>query len=48
MIDEKKRKITVGGKTFTHKDTISIDGSTGEVYGAIVRLSRASPVTSAR
>ena len=36
VIDEKKRKITVGGKTFTHKDTISIDGSTGEVYeGAI-------------
>ncbi len=30
-IDEKGRKITVGGKTFTHKDTLSIDGSTGEV-----------------
>ncbi|MBX3433578.1 MAG: pyruvate, phosphate dikinase [Pirellulales bacterium] len=30
-IDEKARKITVGGKTFTHKDTLSIDGSTGEV-----------------
>ncbi|MCO6046917.1 pyruvate, phosphate dikinase [Aeoliella sp. ICT_H6.2] len=32
-IDEKGRKIKVGGKTFTHKDVISIDGSTGEVYG---------------
>jgi pyruvate,orthophosphate dikinase len=30
-IDEKARKIKVGGKTFTHKDTLSIDGSTGEV-----------------
>jgi pyruvate,orthophosphate dikinase len=31
-IDEKARKIKVGGKTFTHKDVLSIDGSTGEVY----------------
>ncbi len=31
QIDEKGRKIKVGGKTFTHKDVISIDGSTGEV-----------------
>ena len=31
QIDEKARKITVGGKTFTHKDALSIDGSTGEV-----------------
>ncbi len=30
-IDEKARKITVGGKTFTHNDILSIDGSTGEV-----------------
>jgi pyruvate,orthophosphate dikinase len=30
-IDEKGRKIKVAGKTFTHKDTLSIDGSTGEV-----------------
>jgi pyruvate,orthophosphate dikinase len=29
-IDEKARKIKVGGKTFGHNDTISIDGSTGE------------------
>jgi pyruvate,orthophosphate dikinase len=31
QIDEKGRKIKVDGKTFTHKDTLSIDGSTGEV-----------------
>ncbi|MCC6491539.1 MAG: pyruvate, phosphate dikinase [Pirellulales bacterium] len=30
-IDEKGRKIKVGNKTFTHADTLSIDGSTGEV-----------------
>ncbi|QDS97827.1 pyruvate, phosphate dikinase [Adhaeretor mobilis] len=31
QIDEKKRTIKVAGKKFTHKDTLSIDGSTGEV-----------------
>ncbi len=31
QIDAKARKIKVGGKTFTHKDILSIDGSTGEV-----------------
>ncbi len=31
QIDDKARKIKVKGKTFTHKDTLSIDGSTGEV-----------------
>jgi pyruvate,orthophosphate dikinase len=30
-IDEKGRKITVGGKSYNQKDTLSIDGSTGEV-----------------
>jgi pyruvate,orthophosphate dikinase len=35
-IDEKARKIKVGGKTFTHKDTLSIDGSTGEVMAGSV------------
>ncbi len=30
-IDEKARKIKIDGKTFTHKDVLSIDGSTGEV-----------------
>ncbi|MCH7751160.1 MAG: pyruvate, phosphate dikinase [Planctomycetes bacterium] len=31
LIDAKARKMKVGGKTFTHKDVLSIDGSTGEV-----------------
>src|SRR4051794_27170631 len=31
QIGEKGRKIKVGGKTFTHKDKLSIDGSTGGV-----------------
>ncbi|MHB1157392.1 MAG: pyruvate, phosphate dikinase [Phycisphaerales bacterium] len=30
-IDEKSRIIVVAGKKFSHKDTLSIDGSTGEV-----------------
>ncbi len=30
-IDAKARKLKVGGKTYTHKDVLSIDGSTGEV-----------------
>ncbi|HZL88479.1 MAG TPA: putative PEP-binding protein, partial [Pirellulaceae bacterium] len=35
-IDEKQRRITVKGKTFSHGDTISIDGSTGEVMAGAV------------
>ncbi len=31
-IDEKSRKIKVGGKTYGTKDVLSIDGSTGEVF----------------
>ncbi len=30
-INEKGRKIKVNGRTFSHKDTLSIDGTTGEV-----------------
>ncbi len=30
-IDEKGRKIKVGGKTYSHNDVLSIDGTTGEV-----------------
>jgi len=30
-IDEKNRKITVNGKKYSHRDTLSIDGATGEV-----------------
>ncbi|MCI0491570.1 MAG: pyruvate, phosphate dikinase [Planctomycetes bacterium] len=35
-IDGKGRKIKVGGKTFAHDDTLSIDGSTGEVMAGTV------------
>jgi pyruvate,orthophosphate dikinase len=35
-IDEKARKIKVGGKTYSHNDTISIDGSTGEVMAGAI------------
>jgi len=31
QIDEKGRKIKINGKTYNHKDVLSIDGSTGEV-----------------
>ena len=30
QINEKSRKLTVDGKTYSHKDVLSIDGSTGE------------------
>lgn len=36
QINEKGRKITVNGKTFTHKSTISIDGGTGEVMAGSI------------
>jgi pyruvate, orthophosphate dikinase len=35
-IDEKAKKIKVGGKAFTAKDTLSIDGSTGEVMAGTI------------
>jgi pyruvate, orthophosphate dikinase len=36
-IHEKARKIVVKGRTFKHDDTISIDGSTGEVMAGVDR-----------
>jgi pyruvate,orthophosphate dikinase len=36
QIDEKARKIKVAGKTFSHNDVLSIDGSTGEVMAGEV------------
>ncbi len=36
QIDERRRQITVRGKKLTYKDTISIDGSTGEVMAGAV------------
>jgi len=39
IIDEKNAKITIHGRTFTQEDTLSIDGSSGEVMaGEIPRL----------
>ncbi|MEX0886164.1 MAG: pyruvate, phosphate dikinase [Phycisphaeraceae bacterium] len=35
-IDEKKKRITVGGRSFGVKDTLSLDGSTGEVIAGEV------------
>ncbi len=43
-IDANKRTITVNGKTFTHDDTLSIDGSTGEVL--IGEIERSMPKLS--
>ena len=36
LINEKARKITVNGQTFTHKDTLSLDGSNGAVMAGSV------------
>jgi len=41
-INEKTRSFTVNGRKFTHKDVISIDGSTGEVMAGSVDTSTPS------
>lgn len=41
-INEKARSFTVNGRKFTHKDIISIDGSTGEVMAGSVNTSTPS------
>jgi pyruvate,orthophosphate dikinase len=38
-IDLKGRKIHVAGKTYTHEDTLSIDGATGEVMAGSIQTS---------
>ena len=38
IIDEEKETLTINGKTFTTKDTISINGSTGKVYDKALSL----------
>ena len=35
-MDEENKKFTLGGKTFTEGDSISIDGSTGNIYDGII------------
>jgi len=32
QIDEKARKVTINGRTYTGKDVLSLDGSTGQVF----------------
>ena len=36
-VDEEKRTLEVGGKIYTDKDYISIDGSTGNIYGEAIK-----------
>ena len=43
-IDANKRTMTVDGKTFTHTDVLSIDGSTGEVM--VGEIERSEPTLS--
>jgi pyruvate,orthophosphate dikinase len=38
-IDVKRRRVTVKGRTFTHKDVLSVDGSTGEILVGDVKRS---------
>ncbi len=35
-MDEENKKFTLGGKTYTEGDIISIDGSTGNIYGEAI------------
>ena len=36
QIDERDRRVRINGKTFGHQDTLSIDGSTGEVMSGVI------------
>ena len=36
-VDEEKRTLEVGGKVYNDKDYISIDGSTGNIYGEAIK-----------
>ena len=36
-VDEEKRTLEVGGKVYTDKDYIAIDGSTGNIYGEAIK-----------
>ncbi|MHC4414212.1 MAG: pyruvate, phosphate dikinase [Planctomycetota bacterium] len=38
-IDLKRRRLTIDGRTFTHNDAISVDGSTGEILAGEVERS---------
>ncbi|MDR0424070.1 MAG: pyruvate, phosphate dikinase [Clostridiales Family XIII bacterium] len=41
-IDEKAKAFTLGGKTFKEGDYISLDGSTGKIYGEAIKTTDAS------
>ena len=38
IVDEEHRTVTINGKVYTEKDTLSIDGSTGQVYEGAIAL----------
>ena len=37
VIDEEARTVTIDGKVYTDKDTLSLDGSTGNVYAGTIK-----------
>ncbi|MDE6276464.1 MAG: pyruvate, phosphate dikinase, partial [Clostridia bacterium] len=41
-IDEEKRVVYIGGKTYTDQDYVSLDGSTGKVYGEQIATEQAT------
>ena len=42
VIDEKKKQFTLGGKTYSEGDYISLDGSTGKIYDGDIQTQEAS------
>ena len=38
VIDEEEKTLTVGGKTYTEADYISVDGTSGDVYEGMLKL----------
>ncbi len=42
-VDEHKRRMKLGGREFGEGDTITLDGSTGEIYAGALPLSRPEP-----
>ena len=38
IVDEENRTLTINGKVYTDKDTISLNGSTGDVYEGALKL----------
>lgn len=42
LVNEDKKELKVGGKTYTEGDMISLDGSTGKVYGEAIETMEAT------